>query len=674
MWVTPAAQNFPKSLSDRFTMAEWINLFQSWMEQFQWFSRAISGAVVWSLELLEVFLLLKPWLFVVLLFALPAIAYGGLRLALIAVAGVMFWGSMAMWDSAMSTLSLMGISVLLSVIFGVMLGVACSQNNRVANIVSPILDTMQTMPAFVYLIPAIFFFGIGGAPAVMATMIYALPPVVRLTNLGIRQVPATTMEAATSFGSNRAQRLLKVQIPLAMPSIMAGINQTIMMGLGLVVLATFVGAGGLGYEVWSALRQLNIGWALEGGISIVLMAVLFDRLSCAMCAPKKRGIADHNRLVFRLLPQQWDDNAIAHTIETAIDKVWRLFAAIGNTVAAILAIIFSSIVNLANKNLGYQIDRWLRQHAFLICSILILVAVVLIDQYVWLIGDYPQQWQFSFRAPVDNAIDWLTVNSTFIGITKGIRAFLFLYMLNPLSQFLTGLPWWYVIGLFGVIAWMSVSARFAVSMTVCMLFIGACGLWWPAMNTIGAIIVSVIICFIVGVPLGIAAAHNHTFDTIMKPLLDAMQTMPAFVYLIPVLMFFGGNTSSAVIAMVIYALPPVIRLTTLGVKQIPVELQEVSGSFGANSRQRLAKLELPLAVPSITIGLNQAVMMAFAMQVITPLIGGGGLGREVFNALNTGNLGLGLQAGIAIVLLAIFLDRLLLAWSRGQRKSLGMVD
>ena len=165
-----------------------------------------------------------------------------------------------------------------------------------------------------------------------------------------------------------------------------------------------------------------------------------------------------------------------------------------------------------------------------------------------------------------------------------------------------------------------------------LLFIGACDLWAEAMLTLSSVLVSVFICFIFGMPLGILSAQSKRFDAVLRPILDAMQTMPSFVYLIPVLMFFGGNIVSAVIATVIYALPPVIRLTNLGISQLPVTYTEVSSSFGGTRLQTLRKVELPMALPSIMLGLNQAVMMALAMQVVTPLIGGGGLGRDVFNA------------------------------------------
>ena len=303
---------------------------------------------------------------------------------------------------------------------------------------------------------------------------------------------------------------------------------------------------------------------------------------------------------------------------------------------------------------------------------MVLAAILVVDAVGPGIGEFPESLQFSFREPVDNAVAWLTVNPTFIAFTKGLKAFIYLYLLHPLDVYLTQLPWYITVIILGTVSWVSVGWRFGVTCIVLLLFIGACDLWAEAMLTLSSVLVSVLICFVFGLPLGIAAAHSKRFDMLLRPVLDAMQTLPSFVYLIPVLMFFGGNIVSAVIATVIYALPPVIRLTTLGISQLPVTYTEVSTSFGGSTLQTLKKVKLPMALPSIMLGLNQAVMMALAMQVVTPLIGGGGLGREVFNALNTSNTGAGLAAGIGIVLLAIILDRMSQAWTQTQRKALGL--
>jgi glycine betaine/proline transport system permease protein len=663
---------FPGAVADNFPFAEWVNDGEAWLkDNYRWLTRAIAGAVGDGLDRVELFLLLMPWPVSILAVALMSLWCGGLRLSLFCIAVMLFWGTTGMWDSAMTTLSLMAVSVVLSATFGVLLGIAASQNDRVEAIVRPILDTMQTMPSFVYLIPAIFFFGVGGPPAILATVIYALPPAVRLTNLGIRQVPAETLEAARSYGSTPLQLLIKVKLPLALPSIMMGINQTVMMALGMVVIATFIGAGGLGYEVWQALRNLNIGWSLEGGLSIVFMAIIFDRISYALSAERASG-AEHHRDPFRLLPSRLEDAAWARAFERALGAACEFCRAASRLFAQGLAAIVGTVLRPISRGAAESLGAFIRNHAFFAAGATLVLAVYLIDSYLVSYGDFPRAWRFSIREPADAALDWLKVNETFITVTTWIRYGVFSWLLDPLADFLVALPWWYTIALVTGIMWLSAGRWLALVTLAALIFIGAVGLWETSMLTLATILVSVFLCFLFGVPLGIAMACNDVFEAIMKPVLDAMQTMPPFVYLVPVLMFFGGNVVSAVIATCVYAIPPLVRLTNLGIREVPGETVESARSFGSTFLQTLTKVRMPLALPSIMMGVNQALCMALAMSIITPLIGGGGLGEEVFNALARVNTGKGLQAGLSIVFLAIILDRLTQAWSQNRRISSGV--
>ena len=657
---------FPQTIIDAFPFADWVNEARTWLEaNLKVYTRAIAEVVKVPLEWLEETLWELPWTVVLLILVLPALAYGGLRLGLLTFIGVMFWGMVDMWYEAMSTLSLMAVSVAFSAILGVLLGIVASQSDRFDSFIRPILDTMQTMPAFVYLIPAIFFFGVGVTPAAMAIIIYALPPAVRLTNLGIRQVPETMVEAAQSFGSSRLQMLLKVKLPQALPSIMLGVNQCIMMGLGLAVLAVFIGGGGLGEQVWKALTRLKVGWAFEGGICIVFMAIIFDRLSYAISGvAKEKTSTSGNTVPFRLLPQKWDENALALAIERPIGWTCDLFRMIGEKLT-------SAIANPL-RFISPGVSNVLGSRPLLLLGLLILTIVYFLASYFKWMNSYPSGMEVSFREPIDFAIDWLTVNPTFIGITKFIRSSIFLYFLDPLDSFLSGLPWWYVMGILGLIVWKSTTLKFALITTLFLVFLAAAGLWEISMFTLAGTSVSVGICMLIGVPLGVIAAYSRPVDAILRPTLDAMQTLPAFVYLIPALFFFGGNKTTAIIATVIYAIPPVIRLTTLGLRQLPDEVDEVAGSFGSGTLQTLFKVKLPMASPSIMLGLNQAVVFALAMQAITPLVAGLGLGKEVFDAMNTANMGKGLTAGIGIVLLTILLDRLTQGWTHNQQRALGL--
>jgi glycine betaine/proline transport system permease protein len=269
-------------------------------------------------------------------------------------------------------------------------------------------------------------------------------------------------------------------------------------------------------------------------------------------------------------------------------------------------------------------------------------------------------------------MDELITNDLFYSITQGIKETLWFGMINPLNSFLKGLPWWYTCAVFVTSAWLFSGRGLAVVTLFGLLFIGATNLWLFGMITLSTVLVSVFICFLFGVPLGILSAYSKTTDTVVKPILDTMQTLPVFVYLVPVVMFFGAGQVSAVIATVIYALPPIVRCTTLGIRELPEQIDEVSNSFGASTVQTLAKVKLPMAIPAVMLGINQGIMMALAMEVVTPLIGGKGLGLKVFDGMNMASIGLSLQAGIGIVMLAIILDRMSQAWTKTQREAMGL--
>ena len=239
-------------------VADWISEFLRWLE----------GRLLWL-----------PWPVLILGVALLAWRMAGLSVAFFGAIGLLLIGLVGLWPSAMETVSLMLTSVLISTAIAIPIGITAARNNTVDSITRPILDGMQTMPSFVYLVPAIFFFGLGNVPAVFATVIYAVPPAIRLTNLGIRQVSPETIEAAKAFGATPLQLLLKVQIPLALPTIMAGINQTTMLALSMVVVASLVGAGGLGEDVLRAIGRLEVGNSLLAGFGIVILAIIIDRMT-----------------------------------------------------------------------------------------------------------------------------------------------------------------------------------------------------------------------------------------------------------------------------------------------------------------------------------------------------------------------------------------------------------
>ena len=215
-----------------------------------------------------------PWWLLLIIVALAAWRVSGKKAAILTAIGLALIYSIELWDEMLETLALVFSSTLLSLLLGIPLGIWMAKNGKTEKIVKPILDFMQTMPAFVYLIPSVFFFGLGKMPGAIATLIFAMPPVVRLTNLGIRQVPQDVVEAAISFGSTPSQMLRKVQIPLAMPTILTGINQTIMLSLSMVVISSMIGASGLGEIVLNGVTQMQPGKGFEGGIAVVILSLI----------------------------------------------------------------------------------------------------------------------------------------------------------------------------------------------------------------------------------------------------------------------------------------------------------------------------------------------------------------------------------------------------------------
>lgn len=272
--------DFPELFS--FPLGEWINIAVEWLTiTLAPVFNVITVAIRTPLVYIERALWWLPWWVLILIFTAVSWRVAKHWIALLTLVGFIFIGVAGLWNDTMTTIAIIVTSVFVSVLIGIPLGILAAKNDRFQSLIRPVLDGMQTMPSFVYLIPAVFFFGLGKVPAVVATFIYAVPPCIRLTNLGIRQVAAETVEAGRAFGCTGAQLLLKIQLPLARPSIMAGVNQTIMMALAMVVIASMIGAAGLGLEVLRGIERLDVGRGFMAGFAIVIVAVIIDRISQA---------------------------------------------------------------------------------------------------------------------------------------------------------------------------------------------------------------------------------------------------------------------------------------------------------------------------------------------------------------------------------------------------------
>jgi glycine betaine/proline transport system permease protein len=276
---------------------------------------------------------------------------------------------------------------------------------------------------------------------------------------------------------------------------------------------------------------------------------------------------------------------------------------------------------------------------------------------------FPETWRIPLRAWTNDGVRWLVTEygDLFRAITDVL-----LFILVRVENVLSSLPWWLVVILVAGLVWHAYGRRVlpALVMAGLMVLVGSFGLWPQLMTTLALMAVATGFTILVGIPVGILMARNRTVNALIRPVLDGMQTMPSFVYLVPVVMFFGLGNVAAIFATFVYAVPPVIRLTDLGIRLVDREVIEASTSFGASSNQTLWEVQLPLALPNIMAGINQTIMMALAMVVVASMIGARGLGQEVLRGLQRGDVGLGLEAGLAIVILAIVIDRVTQGYSR----------
>ncbi|MEU9120246.1 ABC transporter permease subunit [Streptomyces sp. NPDC048506] len=579
--------------------SDWIidNRDSHWL--FVYFLGHFSNAVVISVRAVYLLLLALGWTGVTAGLTLIAWRVAGLRIAATALVSFVVSGLLGMWVPTMQTLALMVVAVAVSVLVGVLLGLAAGLSDRLFRLLRPVLDTMQVLPAFAYLLPVVLVFGIGVPAALLATVIYAAPPMARLTALGLRGADAGVLEAVSSLGATGRQRLLTARLPLARKELLLGVNQTIMMALSMVVIASMIGAAGLGDRVYQALASVDVGAALAAAVPIVLLAIVMDRTTAA--AGERIG-ADP-----ATTGPQWL-------------RGWPAWAGIAVVTAA-----FALVGRLSGS-------------------------------LVW-----PTGWAVDIARPVNDFKEWM-VNHLYSGVpviggTADWAAHFTNWVLNPLRDGLTALPWYLTLLLVGALAWLIGTWRTALTAVLAMAAIGVLGVWKPSMNTLSQVLAALVVTLVLGFGIGVLTAGSKRLEAILRPVLDVMQTMPQFVYLIPVVALFAVGRAPAAAAAVVYALPAVIRITTQGLRQVDPAAMESARSLGATRWQMLRQVQLPLARPALLLAVNQGVVLVLAVVIIGGLVGGGALGYDVVTGLATGDLGLGLVAGVAIVCLGLMLDR-----------------
>ncbi|NGO70652.1 ABC transporter permease [Streptomyces boncukensis] len=588
---------------------EWLadNRDSHWL--FVYFLLHISNAADSSYDTLTSLFDSMGWVGVTVVGVLVAWAAGGadlsrraLRTGGTALGVFVVVGLLDMWEPTMETLALMTVSVVAAALLGFLLGLASGVSNVCERLLRPVFDVMQVMPAFAYLLPLTLLFGVGTAPAMIATVIYAAPPMARLTSLGLRSGDPAALEASVSLGSTGWQRLRTARIPLARKQMMLGLNQTIMMCLSMVVLASLIGAGGLGDAIYTALTSLSTGEALTAGVAVVLVAVLLDRTTAAF----GERLEDSDTAGGSPVPARQRAGA------------WGL--------SGVLLVLFAAVGPAISD------EKW------------------------------PEGWTVDITGNLQSAVDWFTDHLgsgiPLIGGTNTWAEGFANHVLNPLRSGLTSTPWWALVLLVAVVGLVVGTWRAAAAGVACLALIGVMGLWDRSLDTLSQVISGLVLTVLLGVLVGILAARVPRVERILRPVLDVMQTMPQFVYLIPVIALVGLGRTAGILAAVIYAAPAVIRITTQALNGVDRAAMEASTSLGATTRQQLWGVQLPLASRGLLVGVNQGVVLVLSMVVIGGMIGGGALGYDVVQALSKGNLAQGLPAGVAIVCLGILFDRL----------------
>jgi len=570
----------------------------------EWLVLAFNDALLWL-----------TWPGVIAASVILVLRFGGWRPALVVAGALASFALMGLWEESIQTLALMLAAVMLSLAIGVPIGIYAGRNDRFMRSITPGLDAMQIIPAFAYLMPVVILFSVGPAAAVICTMIYAIPPAVRITALGVRGVTADSVEAARALGATEPQTLFKVQLPLARRQLLLSVNQTIMFALSLVVIAGLIGGRGLGDVVTNGLYS-NAALALLAGIAIVIMAIALDRATAAIADrtdPTRRHLTDEGRRRARM----------------------TMLAAFG----AIAAIV------LAARALGAD--------------------SIYPDEFETATTVFTATIEDTLLSWIQSVLDYVQDPDSFIfGITEPIGNFLLEYMLEPIRILLMESPWFVVLAGLTAIAFVLSGLRPAITTFLMLTAIGVMGVWAPAMDTASQVLVATALAVAIGIAIGVWASESPRVERMLRPVLDTLQTLPQLVYIIPFIYLMPVSRIPGVVASVLYAIPVIIRLVTNGLRGVPPAAVEAASAFGASRMQVLAKVKLPLARDSIMLGVNQGIIMVLAVVVIGGLVGSGALGDMVARGLQRNEFGEGVVASLAILALGIALDRV----TQGQRR------
>jgi len=594
-----------------------------------------------------------PWPVVMFGTAALALKSSGERLAIFALATLAYILLAGYWPQSMNTLALVLLAVPISSVLGFVLGVLGHARPRLRPILLGALDLMQTVPAFAYLIPLLLLFGFGPVVGLIASAIYATPPMVRNTLLGLERVPAAISEAGLMSGCTRRQQFWQVEVPTALPQLLVGFNQTTMAALSMVIVAAIIGGfEDIGWEVLSSMRKAEFGRTMLCGMVIALLAILIYSLTIGFAKAPEAG---PTRAMRWMTPRRL---ALSLAVALALAVVIRLVA--------------PDATLLPETGLRMEmgaVNQWLlglvRDYAWFFNGVRNAVLYcLLLPMRVGISGSAtPAMWGFALPP-------WaLAVYVALVLALAGLAARRFgwraaLAVLAAGLVLYTGfldLPWPVFILAVALLAGQVAGPRLGLFALAGFCLILVNGLWPQLVQSLYLCTLAVLLCLLVGGALGTWAAHSDRVSHILKPICDALQTMPQFVFLIPALMFFKVGEFTALIAIMLYAIVPPIRYVEHGLRHVRADVVEAAEQMGATPLQTLLQAKLPLALPVVMLGLNQTIMAALSMLAIAALVGTRDLGQAVYVALGKADAGLGLIAGLSIAFLAILADRLIQA-------------
>lgn len=534
-------------------------------------------------------LLPLSWLSVVLSASYLGWLAGGRRLALLAFSTFAYFLIFNLWAQASLTLASVSFAIALGTMLGLALGIFLFRHPRLETVLNPVFDIMQTIPPFSYLVPVLILFGFGPVAALVATLIFALPPMTRAVVLGLRRLPAHTFELAGMTGASKWQSISKILVPSARNDLLLGVNQMVMMSLAMVILASMIGAGGLGAEVLRAIQSLKFGRGLEAGIAITLLAVLLYGYGHAV-AVRRPSHTSRPRPLRHL----------------AILAVLLILPTLGGSVFEIL-VRFPAELTISTANFWSRIIAWLNQN-----------------------------WGAGFEA---------------------IRLFMTLGIIRPMLELLRGLGWGPIA--FSLLCFGFALGRPALALLSCatLVLIALIGYWDKLLITFNLVMIGTFFSLLVGAPIGIWAGSSRKVHAVSEVVVTTLQTLPSFVYLVPIVMVLGPGDATAVIAIAVYSVATTVRYTDHAMRGVDPATIEAAVSFGATPFQSFWKVRLPLARAGLLLGLNQTILMCVGMVVITALVGSQGLELETLDAIARVEPGRGMLAGLAISALAIIIDR-----------------